>query len=289
MESLLHDMPKNLENFELTNGVILELKHFLEKNGKGVWELACLIPKLIPSFLSANTKSIVSKITRICDQKKKLISKKKIPGYKNISDLMSATFEPPVKLIKETSASVGLDVHEIEYNDSEIGSVLINSGVQTDTIDSDSDDEAVKSKNLVQYTTYKLEKRKRKLEREIDTQKEKLKTISTKIGHYSIRNVNKRDEKSKQNTKLISELRRTVRKQNVIVNEVETQRQEILTLRAENEKLKEAAEKQNQIQNLLQYSQKKKLKLQKKVSSQKNQINELKVKTYQIRENEIEP
>jgi F0F1-type ATP synthase membrane subunit b/b' len=49
------------------------------------------------------------------------------------------------------------------------------------------------------------------------------------------------------------------------------------------------AEKQNQIQNLLQYSQKKKLKLQKKVSSQKNQINELKVKTYQIRENEIEP
>jgi hypothetical protein len=52
MESLLHDMPKNLENFELTNGVILELKHFLEKNGKGVWELACLIPKLIPSFLS---------------------------------------------------------------------------------------------------------------------------------------------------------------------------------------------------------------------------------------------
>jgi hypothetical protein len=119
----------------------------------------------------------VSKITRICDQKKKLISKKKNPGCKNISDLMSVTFEPPVKLIKETSASVGLDVHEIEYNDSEIGSVLINSGVQTDTIDSD--DEAVKSKNLVQYTTYKLEKRKRKLEREIDTQKEKLKTIST--------------------------------------------------------------------------------------------------------------
>jgi hypothetical protein len=161
-----------------------------------------------------------SSLKCISDQKKKLISKKKIPGYKHISDLMSATFEPPVKLIKETSASVGLDVHEIEYNDSEIGSVLINSGVQTDTIDSDSDDEAVKSKNLVQYTTYKLEKRKRKLEREIDTQKEKLKIISTKIGYYSIRNVNKRDEKSKQNTKLISELRRTVRKQNVIVNEV---------------------------------------------------------------------
>ena len=94
-----------------------------------------------------------------------------------------------VKLIKETSASVGLDVHEIEYNDSEIGSVLINSGVQTDTIDSDSDDEAVKSKNLVQYTTYKLEKRKRKLEREIDTQKEKLKTFSTKNKRRQ--NVNK--------------------------------------------------------------------------------------------------
>lgn len=89
---------------------------------------------------------------------------------------------------------MGLDVHEIEYNDSEIGSVLINSDVQTDTIDSGA--EAVKSKNLVQYTTYTLEKGKRKIEREIDTQKEKLRTISTKIGHYSIRNVNKRDEKS---------------------------------------------------------------------------------------------
>jgi hypothetical protein len=62
-----------------------------------------------------------------------------------------------------------------------------------------------------------------------------------------------------------------------------------MKLKLRDKKLKEAAEKQNQIQNLLQYSQKKKLKLQKKVSSQKNQINELKVKTYQIRENEIEP
>jgi beta-N-acetylglucosaminidase len=85
-----------------------------------------------------------------------------------------------------------------------------------------------------------------------DFQEEAIKcNFSTKIGHYSIRNVNKRDEKSKQNSKLISELKRTVRKQNVIVNEVETQREEILTLRAENEKLEEAAEKQNQIQNLL--------------------------------------
>jgi hypothetical protein len=92
MESLLLDMPKNLEIFELTKWSHLRTKAFL---GKGVWELACLIPKLIPSFLSANTKSIVFKITRICDQKKKLISKKKILGYKNISDLMSATFEPP--------------------------------------------------------------------------------------------------------------------------------------------------------------------------------------------------
>lgn len=71
------------------------------------------------------------------------------------------------------------------------------------------------------------------------------------------------------------------------MNEVEIQRQDILTWRAANEKLKEAAEKQNQLQNLLHYSQKKKLKLQKKVSSQKNQINELKVKTDQFRENEI--
>lgn len=68
---------------------------------------------------------------------------------------------------------MGLDVHEIEYNDNEIGSVLINSDVQTDTIDSGA--EAVKSKNLVQYTTYTLEKRKQKLEREIDTQKRKTK------------------------------------------------------------------------------------------------------------------
>lgn len=37
MESLLHDMPKNLENFELTNGVILELKHFLEKKMEKVF------------------------------------------------------------------------------------------------------------------------------------------------------------------------------------------------------------------------------------------------------------
>jgi hypothetical protein len=47
----------------------------------------------------------------------------------------------------------------------------------------------MKRANLVQYTTYKLEKRKRKLEREIDTQKEKLKTFSTKNKRRQ--NVNK--------------------------------------------------------------------------------------------------
>lgn len=53
MESLLHDMPKNLENFELTNGVILELKHFLGKKWKRCLG-ACLFDTKINTILSVS-------------------------------------------------------------------------------------------------------------------------------------------------------------------------------------------------------------------------------------------
>jgi hypothetical protein len=53
MASLLHDMPKNIEHFELTNGVILELKHFLEKKWKRCLG-ACLFDTKINTILSVS-------------------------------------------------------------------------------------------------------------------------------------------------------------------------------------------------------------------------------------------
>lgn len=163
IESLLKDSADHtsIENFVLSNGVVLELKHFLEKNGKGIWELAQFISNLFPVFALTNPKSIQSKIHRLCELKKKWNSKKKVPGYKNISDLLSKSFEPPVKQVPTFSITVNGHEHEQEESPANSSTfepeLTCNTGLQTETFDSDN--ETVQSKNLLQYYSMKLEKK----------------------------------------------------------------------------------------------------------------------------------
>ncbi|CAC5381283.1 unnamed protein product [Mytilus coruscus] len=127
----------SIGSIELSNGVVLELKHFLEKNGKGIWELAQLISNLFSVFALTNPKSIQSKIHRLCELKKKLNSKKKVPGYKNISDLLSKSFEPPVKQVPTFSIAANELEHEQEESPANSSrfepELTCNTSVQTET------------------------------------------------------------------------------------------------------------------------------------------------------------
>ncbi|CAC5358700.1 unnamed protein product [Mytilus coruscus] len=280
----------SIGSIELSNGVVLELKHFLEKNGKGIWELAQLISNLFSVFALTNPKSIQSKIHRLCELKKKLNSKKKVPGYKNISDLLSKSFEPPVKQVPTFSIAANELEHEQEESPANSSrfepELTCNTSVQTETFDSD--DETVKSKNLLQYYSLKLKKKNERLQREISVKQEKLKTQQDKIGYFSIRNINKREEKARQTAKLLRASKSVIKKQKRLLHKAESQSLELGTLKTDNEQLKEDVNKLSKTQDLLIYSQKMKLKVQKKVSSLKIQLNKMKAKSEDVKD-EIEP
>ncbi|CAC5420858.1 unnamed protein product [Mytilus coruscus] len=249
----------SIGSIELSNGVVLELKHFLEKNGKGIWELAQLISNLFSVFALTNPKSIQSKIHRLCELKKKLNTANELEHEQEESPANSSRFEPEL---------------------------TCNTSVQTETFDSD--DETVKSKNLLQYYSLKLKKKNERLQREISVKQEKLKTQQDKIGYFSIRNINKREEKARQTAKLLRASKSVIKKQKRLLHKAESQSLELGTLKTDNEQLKEDVNKLSKTQDLLVYSQKMKLKVQKKVSSLKIQLNKMKAKSEDVKD-EIEP
>ncbi|CAC5391005.1 unnamed protein product [Mytilus coruscus] len=165
----------------------------------------------------------VSKIHRLCELKKKLNSKKKVPGYKNISDLLSKSFEPPVKQVPTFSITANGLEHEQEESPANSSrfepELTCNTSVQTETFDSD--DETVQSKNLLQYYSLKLKKKNERLQREISVKQEKLKTQQDKIGYFSIRNINKRQEKARQTAKLLRASKSVIKKQKRLLHKAE--------------------------------------------------------------------
>ncbi|CAC5394773.1 unnamed protein product [Mytilus coruscus] len=107
---------------------------------------------------------LFQKIHRLCELKKKLNSKSgsKIPGYKKFLIFYQNPFEPPVKQVPTFSITANELEHEQKEspfaNSSRFEPELTcNTSVQTETFDSD--DETVKSKNLLQYYSLKLKKR----------------------------------------------------------------------------------------------------------------------------------
>ncbi|CAC5391009.1 unnamed protein product [Mytilus coruscus] len=100
-----------------------------------------------------------------------------------------------------------------------------NTSVQTETFDSD--DETVQSKDLLQYYSLKLKKKNERLQREISVKQEKLKTQQDKIGYFSIRNINKREEKARQTAKLLRASKSVIKKQKRLLHKAESQSLEL--------------------------------------------------------------
>lgn len=82
----------------------------------------------------------------------------------------------------------------------------------TQTGDVDYDD-LNKCTNLLQYQNAKQEKHSKKLSSIIQEQKEKVNELQNRIGHYSVRNINKRDETAKKNLHLLRNTQRQILKQ----------------------------------------------------------------------------
>ncbi|XP_045169684.2 uncharacterized protein LOC123532337 [Mercenaria mercenaria] len=179
----------------LKNGLVLEINKFVEEHGQNFSHLYNIIAQLNPAFSKTTVKYLKNKVSRTCEQKKSLLSKKKVPGVKNLKDLLNREFKPTVG-----SANQSPDEINLEKTISQIENISVC-------------DDSVKSQNLSNYESQKLQKHSAKLENKIKEQKTTLNEIDNRIGHYSIRNVNKRDETAKKNLHLLRDSQRLNRKQ----------------------------------------------------------------------------
>ncbi|XP_060602482.1 uncharacterized protein LOC132755609 [Ruditapes philippinarum] len=190
----------------LLNGIVIEISHYLVTLGHNSNDLYNILVQLDPLLQSVSVKSLKVKVTRICEQKKKLSHKKKVIGVKNVSDLLNATFSPPtVKVVGEIQSLASVnDNSDLNLNKTiekiekiSVSDKLSCKTVSTQTGASDNNNLS-KATNLLQYENSKLQKQSISISKKIQEQKDQLNEIERRIGHFSVRNINKRDETQKK-------------------------------------------------------------------------------------------
>ncbi|KAG1687934.1 hypothetical protein GQR58_008215 [Nymphon striatum] len=199
---------------ELLNGHVIELNYYLIKQNRNSNDLFNIITQLAPRIKCTKVQSLKSKITRLCDKKKKLARKKKVAGMKNVEDLTSKVFVEPFQKV-ESPSNQHNDICSIETANA-IENVCVTDhfsnhctssvGVQTSFDDIDCDNLSKKT-NLLQYINSKKLK--------------KLNSINNRIGHYSTRNINKRDKTAKKNLHCLRQSQRLNFKKETIIKSAE--------------------------------------------------------------------
>ena len=300
----------------LENGVVLELRTFLNKSGRSELELSKILTLLEPRLSAVNQRALVSKLNRLFEQRKKLSHKKKVPGYKDAADLLNRQFESPaamttisdlnvesLTLLTETvdrsteinsvpseCAKTTADSSEsepVDRNSDTSGKLekhvvfSLNTDSPLPVLSFDNESEEIlqsslgfqvsqKSVNSLKYEYNKLEKNKNRMEREIDQKLEKLSLLESRVGHYAVKNVNKRDETAKKNLSLLRTSERSVRQlKNVLAkNEGNYQicKKQLVEVKAQNKELLSRLQDLENIKTMHVQESKKKVSAQKNAS-----------------------
>lgn len=221
-----------------TNGVVLEIFTNLQKKGKTISEIADTFACIDSRFKDVNPTTLNNRIKTITEKKKKLASKKKVVGVKNVTDLLNAEFLPRVRLNVKKSESQSREVDsdhkcsapDFQDNTNDSDNKLEKTVIATDKTTSNTSysadvkstavqtenetckDETTKKWNLKKYLCNKQTRQLRKINKLVKSEEEKFKKISDRVGHYAVKNVNKRDETAKKNLRLLREAQRQVRK-----------------------------------------------------------------------------
>ena len=214
----------------LLNGIVIEIHSFLVKIGYTSNDLFNILVQLEPSLKVTSAKYLKNKVTRLCEQKKKLASKKKVPGVKNLIVLNAAMFEAPVTLThanrsnlqEEDKSSLNETIQKLQNISVNEEPSCISVSIQTDfenEVDFDNSNKCTHF-NLLKYEACKLEKHSRALEKKILEQKEHFTDTVNRNGHYSVRNVNKRDDTAKRNLHSLRDSQRLALKQERMLKEM---------------------------------------------------------------------
>jgi len=188
------------------NGLVLELKRYCDIKGIHFIETLC---KINPNLVSANPLSIDAKLRRIKDKKKKLLSKKKLKGFKNKTELLAQEFKIQGRQCK---------ISERPDCDAESTTPLKDGISKSSSKDFCAQVDPEFEPHCQLSLKYRLRVKRSKRTANVTSNKmqyEKEQDIKLKarIGHYSIRNVNKRDETARKNLHKLRVTQRLVLKQ----------------------------------------------------------------------------
>ena len=292
----------------LENGVVLELRTFLNKSGRSELELSKILTLLEPRLSAVNQRALVSKLNRLLEQRKKLSHKKKVllnrqfespAAMTTISDLnvesltlLTETVDRSTEInsVPSECAKTTTDSSEsepVDRNSDTSGKLekhvvfSLNTDSPLPVLSFDNESEEIlqsslgfqvsqKSVNSLKYEYNKLEKNKNRMEREIDQKLEKLSLLESRVGHYAVKNVNKRDETAKKNLSLLRTSERSVRQlKNVLAkNEGNYQicKKQLVEVKAQNKELLSRLQDLENIKTMHVQESKKKVSAQKNAS-----------------------
>ena len=324
----------------LQNGLVLELRVFLNKCGKSESELIKILTLIDPRLSVVNAGALRSKLNRLCEQRKKLSHKKKVPGFKDAADLLHRQFDPPE--ITTTAATVNIEpmasltetisrstdinsVHSVQPADCTVNNFKlidnnndsceklenhIDSAVNTDRLPiSDNSDTHLESAglsqsplsvefehserdvNVLKYQYNKLNKKNKNVEMQISQKLDKLSALEARIGHYAVKNVNKRDETAKKNLSLLRSSERSVRQLKNLLSKTESKYQQcekhINEIKTEKKELHDRLVKMENLEVLHEQENKKKISAQKNASYLRSEIKRLKSEAHENVNDEI--
>ena len=256
--------PKPIKNGVLKTGVLFELySHY-----KTVAKVIHIVHILEPSLATSSVDSLSTKFKRLLETKKKLVSKKKVKGVSYWDCLLQQTFQVQSRKLNVTPCKTS----QVDNLHSETIQVLSRNGQGTEIQTLRSEIHAIKpptkqnypdaatnvssnssecridlqlhvSKsqqkdlNLFEYEISKKRKTLDKLLKEIKVTEEVLSSLNNKVGHYLVRNVNKRDEKARATRQALRDSEARVRSLTKSAETNQKLQQQNKNLLVENEKL----------------------------------------------------
>lgn len=215
------------QNVTVSNGLVLELNCYATKENLSAAAFVKILENLSDDFSSVrHSQAVVDRIKRVIEQKKKLCHRKKVKCVKRVKELLDQILTAPVSNVISTSHSAEITLSQSfsekpehvettiyaetlykSHNENTNNVERITESTQTEN--TDTDESAMKEFNLVKYKHNVLVQQNNILTRKLNAKRTLLKKVDDSLGHYSVCNVNKRDEKARKNSHLLRESQRT--------------------------------------------------------------------------------
>ncbi|XP_053389379.1 uncharacterized protein LOC128552386 [Mercenaria mercenaria] len=242
--NLIHNVIEPKPEGTLKHGHIIELKKFADASKLPLTNLITWLNQIDKKTCEIKQATLSVRIKRVIETNKKLLHKKKVAGFKTSNEYQNSPFIPlTVWLSGNTTTKVNNNETCVEKSktESEMSDPKKVTSKQDDyselekCVSKEPLVEELKTKNMLQYQISKQQKMLSKMKSLVSSEREQLGQLKSTKGHFSVRNVTKRDALAAKNRKLLREAQATIAKQKKLIEDIEARN---LKLSQEDERLK---------------------------------------------------